>query len=116
MPGSGVPHPRNNGAFVRRLAVYVRERGVVGLDFAIRSMTSLPATVFGLQDRGVIRAGAIADLAVFDLAALKDNATYAEPHKVAEGMTWVLVNGVPIVAKGAFSDALPGKVLRKTDR
>ena len=116
MPGSGVPHPRNNGAFVRRLAVYVRERGVVELEFAIRSMTSLPATVFGLQDRGVIRAGAIADLAVFDLAALKDNATYAEPHKVAEGMTWVLVNGVPIVAKGAFSDALPGKVLRKTDR
>ena len=116
MPGSGMPHPRNNGAFVRRLAVYVRERGVVGLEFAIRSMTSLPATVFGLQDRGVIRPGAIADLAIFDLAALKDNATYAEPHKIAEGMTWVLVNGVPIVAKGTFSEALPGKVLRKTDR
>jgi N-acyl-D-amino-acid deacylase len=116
MAGSGMPHPRNNGAFVRRLAVYVRERGVVGLEFAIRSMTSLPATVFGLQDRGVIRPGAIADLAIFDLAALKDNATYAEPHKTAEGMTWVFVNGVPIVARGAFSDALPGKVLRKTDR
>ena len=115
-PGSGVPHPRNNGAFVRRLAVYVRERGVVGLEFAVRSMTSLPATVFGLQDRGVIRPGAIADLAIFDLAALKDNATYAEPHKIAEGMTWVLVNGAPIVANGTFTDALPGKVLRRGDR
>jgi N-acyl-D-amino-acid deacylase len=113
LPGSGVPHPRNNGAFTRRLATYVRDRGVIGLEFAIRSMTSLPATVFGFADRGVIRAGAIADLAIFDLDAIRDNATYAEPHKVAGGMSWVLVNGVPIVADGAFTDALPGKVLRR---
>jgi N-acyl-D-amino-acid deacylase len=113
LPGSGVPHPRNNGAFARRLATYVRDRGVIGLEFAIRSMTSLPATVFGFADRGVIRAGAIADIAIFDLDAIRDNATYAEPHKVAGGMSWVLVNGVPIVADGAFTDALPGKVLRR---
>ena len=116
MPGSGVPHPRNNGAFARRLAVYVRERGVIGLEFAIRSMTSLPATVFAMTDRGVIREGAIADIAVFDLDAIRENATYAEPHKVAEGMSWVLINGVPVVANGAFTEALPGKVLRKGDR
>jgi N-acyl-D-amino-acid deacylase len=115
-PGSGVPHPRNNGAFARRLAVYVRERGVIGLEFAIRSMTSLPATVFGMTDRGVIREGAIADIAVFDLDAIRENATYAEPHKVAEGMSWVLINGVPVVANGAFTEALPGKVLRKGER
>ena len=116
MPGSGVPHPRNNGAFARRLAVYVRERGVIGLEFAIRSMTSLPAAVFGMTERGVIREGAIADIAVFDLDAIRENATYAEPHKVAEGMSWVLINGVPVVANGAFTEALPGKVLRKGDR
>jgi N-acyl-D-amino-acid deacylase len=116
LPGSGVPHPRNNGAFVRRLAVYVRERGVVSLEFAIRSMTSLPAAVFGFQDRGVIRRGAAADVAIFDLDALKDNATYVEPHRIAEGMMWVLVNGVPIVANGSFTDAMPGKVLRKNER
>jgi len=116
MAGSGVPHPRNNGAFARRLAVYVRERGVVGLEFAIRSMTSLPAAVFGMSDRGVIRQGAIADLAIFDLDAIRDNATYAEPHKVADGMSWVLIDGVPVIANGAFTDARPGKVLRKGER
>jgi N-acyl-D-amino-acid deacylase len=116
MAGSGMPHPRNNGAFARRLAVYVRERGVVGLEFAIRSMTSLPAAVFGMRDRGAIREGAIADLAIFDLEAIRENATYAEPHKVAEGMSWVLIDGVPVIANGAFTDARPGRVLRKGGR
>ena len=115
-PGAGQPHPRNNGAFSRRLAVYVRDRGVVSLEFAIRSMTSLPATVFGMKDRGVIREGAIADIAVFDLDAIRDRATYADPHQVAEGMSWVLVNGVPVVANGKFTDALPGTVLRRKER
>ena len=64
----GKPHPRNYGAFARKLAVYVRERGIVSLESAIRSMTSLPASVFGIKDRGQIRAGAFADLAVFDPA------------------------------------------------
>jgi N-acyl-D-amino-acid deacylase len=116
MAGSGVPHPRNNGAFARRLAIYVRERGVIGLEFAIRSMTSLPASVFGMTNRGVIREGAIADIAVFDLDAIRDKATYAEPHNVAEGMSWVLINGVPIIANGTFTDVMPGKVLRMGDR
>ena len=114
--GSGVPHPRNNGAFARRLALYVRQRRVIGLEFAIRSMTSLPATVFGMTDRGVIREGAMADLAIFDLDAIRDNATYAEPHNVAAGMSWVLINGVPVIANGTFTDARPGKVLRKGAR
>jgi len=116
MPGVGQPHPRNNGAFARRLAVYVRDRGVIGLEFAIRSMTSLPATVFGMKDRGVIREGAVADLAVFDLDQVRDRATYADPHQVAEGMAWVLVNGVPVIADGRFTDALPGRVLERNGR
>jgi N-acyl-D-amino-acid deacylase len=111
---AGQPHPRNYGAHARRLNVYVRERGVTTIETAIRSMTSLPASVFNLHDRGVIRAGAIADLAVFDLAAVRDKATYTEPHQLAEGMSWVLVNGVPVVKDGAFTTALPGKVLTRT--
>ena len=114
--GSGMPHPRNNGAFARRLVTYVRDRNVVELEFAIRSMTSLPATVFGMKDRGMIREGAMADIAVFDLAAIRDRATYDDPHQVAEGMSWVLVNGVPVIANGKFTEALPGKVLSRTER
>jgi N-acyl-D-amino-acid deacylase len=109
--GSGHPHPRDYGAFARRLAVYVRERKVVGLEFAIRSMTSLPASVFGIKDRGLIRAGAFADVIVFDPGLVKDRATYADPQLLADGVSDVLVNGVPVRLDGAFTDALPGRVL-----
>lgn len=113
LPTEGKPHPRNYGAFARRLAVYVRERQVVGLEFAVRSMTSLPASVFGLSRRGVIREGAIADLAIFDPARVRDTATYADPHQLAEGMSFVIVNGVVVLSDGQFTGALPGKVLAK---
>jgi N-acyl-D-amino-acid deacylase len=112
-PGEGQPHPRDYGAFARRLAVYVRERRVVGLEFAVRSMTSLPAIVFGLRDRGVIREGAAADIAIFDPNQIRDRATYSNPHQLAEGMAYVLVNGQIVVADGRFTDALPGKVLAR---
>jgi N-acyl-D-amino-acid deacylase len=108
----GKPHPRAYGAFARRLAVYVRERQVVDLEFAIRSMTSLPAAVFGMKDRGVIAEGAAADLAVFDPARVRDVATYTDPHHLAEGMSYVIVNGVVVLDDGRFTDARPGKVLR----
>jgi N-acyl-D-amino-acid deacylase len=111
--GEGMPHPRNNGAFARKLSLYVRERGVVDLETAIRSMTSLPAAVFGLGDRGVVREGAVADIAVFDPARVRDRATYTDPHHFAEGMDYVLVNGVIVLANGKFTEALPGKVLSK---
>lgn len=111
--GAGFPHPRDYGAFARRLAVYVRERKIVGLEFAIRSMTSLPAAVFGIKDRGVIRPGAFADLVIFDPATIRDAATYAAPQKLAEGVSDVLVNGIPVRLDGQFTDANPGKVLRK---
>ena len=111
--GAGHPHPRDYGAFARRLGVYVRDRHVVSLEFAIRSMTSLPASVFGLKDRGVIRPGAFADLVVFDPATIRDAATYADPQKLAEGVSDVLVNGIPVRLDGQFTDALPGRVLRK---
>jgi N-acyl-D-aspartate/D-glutamate deacylase len=112
-PGLGFPHPRDYGAFARRLAVYVRERKVVPLEFAIRSMTSLPASVFGMRDRGVIRAGAFADIVIFDPASIRDTATYAAPQTLAEGVSDVLVNGVPVLLDGKFTDASPGRVLKR---
>src|SRR5206468_8486318 len=92
--GQGKPHPRGNGAFARKIRVYVNERGTIDLAFAIRSMTSLPASVFGLKDRGVLRPGAWADVLIFDPAKVRDAATYLEPHQMSEGMQYVLVNGV----------------------
>src|SRR5688500_4661521 len=111
--GTSHPHPRAYGAFARRLAVYVRARNVVRLESAIRSMTSLPASVFGLTDRWLIRPGAVADLVIFDPAAIRDVATYAAPQKLAEGVSDVLVNGIAVRLDGRFTDALPGRVLRK---
>jgi len=110
-PGSGVPHPRGNGAFARRLARYVRERQVVPLEFAIRSMTSLPALVFRMRDRGTIREGAVADLVIFDPAAVQDRATYQQPHQLAAGVSYVLVNGVLAMERGLLTGARAGKVL-----
>jgi N-acyl-D-amino-acid deacylase len=113
LPTEGKPHPRNNGAFARKLAVYVHDRGVVGLEFAIRSMTSLPASVFGFKDRGTIRPGAIADIAIFDPSRIRDRATYADPHPLAVGMDYVLVNGTLVLDRAQFTDALPGRVLQR---
>ena len=109
----GKPHPRNYGAFARKLSLYVRERQTVSLEHAVRSMTSLPATVFGMTDRGVIREGVAADLAIFDPAKIVERATYTDPHRLAEGMAYVLVNGQLVIDDGKFTSSLPGKVLRK---
>ena len=113
LPTEGKPHPRNYGAFARKLALYVRERRVVSLEEAIRSMTSLPATVFGMKDRGLLREGAAADIAIFDPAKIVERATYTDPHQLAEGMSYVLVNGQVVLEDGKFTPALPGRVLRK---
>ncbi len=111
--GRGVPHPRFYGTFPRKIRKYVLEEGVVDLAAAIRSMTSLPASVFGIEDRGVLREGAVADLVVFDLDRLTDHATYHEPHQYAEGVEYVLVNGGVAMARGEFAEALHGQVLTR---
>ncbi len=113
LPGEGVPHPRNNGAFARRLGVYVRERKVLTLDDAIMRMTSLPASVFGFKDRGSIRVGAIADIAIFDAATIVDRATYENPHQLATGVSAVLVNGRVEWKDGKGTGVRAGIVLRK---
>lgn len=110
--GVGVPHPRGNGAFSRKIRKYVVEDGVIDLASAVRSMTSLPATVYRVPDRGSLGPGSHADIVVFDLARVRDNATYGEPHQMAEGMVHVLVNGQFAIRNGAFTEVLAGEVLR----
>jgi N-acyl-D-aspartate/D-glutamate deacylase len=111
--GEGVPHPRTYGAFARKIRLYVNEKGTVSLEDAIRSMTSLPAAVFGMPDRGVLREGAAADIAVFDLDRVRDVATYTDPHHYSEGMVHVLVNGVPAIRDGRFTGRRAGDVLQR---
>jgi N-acyl-D-amino-acid deacylase len=110
--GESVPHPRGYGNNARALGLYVRDEKVLRLEDAIRRMTSLPATAFRLKDRGLLREGAWADIVVFDPAAVRDPSTYDDPHHLAVGFEWVLVNGVPIVERGEQNDAMPGKALR----
>jgi N-acyl-D-amino-acid deacylase len=109
--GQGKPHPRGNGAFARKIRLYVNERGTIDLPFAVRSMTSLPASVFGLKDRGVLRPGAWADILVFDPAKVRDAATYLEPHQLSEGMQYVIVNGVLEKDGNTFTGKLGGRVV-----
>lgn len=91
--GRGVPHPRNYGTFPRVISYYVREKGVISLEEAIRKMTSLPAQVFKLKDRGLLKEGMYADICVFDLENFKDKATFEEPHQYSQGLSYVIVNG-----------------------
>jgi N-acyl-D-aspartate/D-glutamate deacylase len=109
--GQGKPHPRAYGAFARKLRLYVKERNVIDLPSAIRSMTSLSAQVFALKDRGQIRPGAFADILIFDPAKVHDTATYQEPHQLADGMVYIFVNGDLVRDNGKFLAALPGRVL-----
>ena len=109
--GLGLPHPRSYGTFPRILARYVRERGTLTLEDAIRKMTSWPATRIRLADRGLIREGMWADIVVFDLARIQDRATYEEPTLFPEGIDVVVVNGVVVIEDGRHTEARPGHVL-----
>ncbi len=111
-PGDGVPHPRSYGTFPRVLGHYVRERGVLPLEEAVRKMTSMPADRIGLTDRGRLAVGMKADLVVFDPATVKDEATFANPHQYPSGIPYVMVNGRLPVDGGQFHDLRSGRVLR----
>lgn len=109
----GVPHPRGYGNNARILARYVRELNVLRLEDAIRRMTSLPATTFGLKNRGFIREGCWADLVVFDPVQVQDNATFEAPHQYATGFVHVFVNGVEVVKNDKHTGERPGQTLRR---
>ena len=108
----GVPHPRNYSTNVRVLGHYVREAKVLTLPDAVRKMTSLPASILGLKDRGQIREGFAADVAVFDPAKVAETNSFEMPKSYAIGVPYVLVNGVVVIDKGQHTGARPGKPLR----
>lgn len=109
--GSGMPHPRAYGTNARVLGRYVRERHVIPLEEAIRRMTSLPAQRFHLADRGLLRPGYAADIVLFDEKTVSDRATYEQPHVYTTGISWVLVNGTPVVENNKHTDQRPGQIL-----
>jgi len=111
--GKGQPHPRYYGTFPRVLGHYARDEGIITLQEAVRKMTSAPAQKMGFRDRGLLREGYKADIAVFDPLKVKDEATFTDPHRFASGIPYVLVNGTVVISKGKQTSALPGKTLRK---
>jgi N-acyl-D-amino-acid deacylase len=110
--GQEHPHPRAYGTFPRILRKYVREEHRLTLQDAIRKFTSLPAQRLGLTDRGALKQGLWADIAIFDPEQIHDVATFENPNQLSVGIQYLLVNGVPVIADGKATDALPGKVLR----
>jgi N-acyl-D-aspartate/D-glutamate deacylase len=106
-------HPRLFATYPRKIRRYVLDRRVITMERMIQSATGQVAATYGLADRGVLRAGAYADVLVFDPQQLKEEATYTEPRKLASGMRFVFVNGVAAVDEGGATNALAGKVLRK---
>ncbi|MGV3480442.1 MAG: N-acyl-D-amino-acid deacylase family protein [Sphingobium sp.] len=104
-------HPRNYGAFPRAFGRYVRERGALSWEEAVRKATALPAAMLGMVDRGTIAPGMIADLTVFDPKTIIDKATFVEPAQFAVGVSNVLVNGRPAILAGALTEAKTGRRL-----
>ena len=105
-------HPRAFGTFPRVLAKYVREEHTMRLEEAVRKMTSLAASRVGILDRGILRPGMMADITVFDYAAIKDVATYTDSLRYATGVKEVFVNGRPVVMDGKITEERPGRALR----
>jgi dihydroorotase/N-acyl-D-amino-acid deacylase len=110
--GRNHPHPRSYGTFVRVLGLYARDKKLLPLETAVQKMSALPAQRLGLTDRGVLRTGTKADIAVLDPARVRDTATFEQPHSYAEGVAYVVVNGQVIVDAGKITAARPGRVLR----
>ena len=109
----GHPHPRNFGTFPRVLGVYVRERNLLTLEDAVRKMTSLNAAKIGQLDRGVLRAGAFADVTIFDEGKVIDRSTYVNPFQYSEGIEHVIVNGKLVLEKGKPTSERPGRSLKR---
>jgi N-acyl-D-amino-acid deacylase len=110
--GRGKPHPRSYGCFPRVLAHYVRERHLLTLEQAVHKMTGAPAARLRLADKGLVRWGMDADLVVFDPGTVRDAATFAQPHRYAEGIRHVVVNGTVTVEEGEHTGDRAGRVLR----
>ena len=110
--GVGSPHPRTYGTFARVLGSYVRERNILSLEEAVRKMTSLPAQILSIKQRGLIKEGYYADLTIFDPKTILDKATFEDPHQYAIGVISVIVNGEIVIDQGVHNGNKPGRVLR----
>jgi N-acyl-D-amino-acid deacylase len=114
----GQPHPRTYGAFPRVLGKYVRERGLMPLEEAVRKMTLQPAETFGIAGRGAVRPGFRADLVVFDPNSVRDRGTYTDPRRHPDGIELVMVNGriaygsARVLGEEFFAEKPAGKVIR----
>ena len=112
-PAQNVTHPRVFGAFTRKLRQFVLDEQIIAMPFAVRSMTGLAADFLRLDDRGHLRAGAVADVAVFDRDRIRDRATYDQPRQLSEGTVHVLVNGRFAIRDGDATGALAGRPIRR---
>ena len=106
------PHPRGYGSFPRVLGHYVRERRAMPLETAVHKMSGLPARKLGLGDRGVLRAGAVADAVVFDPDRVGDRATFDEPHQYPAGIAHVVVGGVHTIRDEEQTGGMGGRAVR----
>jgi N-acyl-D-amino-acid deacylase len=107
------PSPRTYGSYPRVLGEFVRERQLLGVEEAVRKMTSAPAARLGLTDRGRLADGYLADIVIFDPATVASNATYDEPRRFPTGIDYVIVNGAVVIDDGAHTGALPGRAIRR---
>lgn len=109
--GEGVPHPRNYGTFPRVISYFVEKKGILPLREAIQKMTSLPAQVFRIQKRGVIKEGMYADITIFERNSFKDTATFSQPHQYSQGLAYVIVNGEIVVKNNQHTGTCPGMII-----
>jgi N-acyl-D-amino-acid deacylase len=105
-------HPRAYGNFARLLGRYVRDEKLIPLQEAVRRLAAVPARNLGIRNRGMLRLGYFADIAVFDPAAIRDNATFERPQQFATGMRDVFVNGVQVISDGKHTGATPGRFVK----
>jgi N-acyl-D-amino-acid deacylase len=110
--GAGA-HPRSFGSFPRAIRYYVREKKMMSLEEMIRKMTSLPADIMGLDDRGRLKEEMVADVVVFDAENITDKATYVEPGQYSEGVVHLVVNGKQVIKDRKQTNAMPGRIVAR---
>jgi len=111
LPGPTAPHPRSYGTFPRKIRRYVLDRPWLSMEQAIRSASGLPAEMLGLENRGRLREGLVADVVVFDPGTIRDLATFADPHRYSEGIDYLLIAGRLVIDAGEFTGVLAGRPL-----
>jgi N-acyl-D-aspartate/D-glutamate deacylase len=112
IPSKSYPHPRSYGTFPRKIREYVLGKKWISMEQAIRAATSLPAEVLGLDDRGSLKEGFVADILVFDPEKISDMAIYSAPHQYSKGVLYLMINGKMVIENGSYNGSLAGKPIR----